>query len=161
MRLGRVEAGLRSEQRVTVVLSPHHGLRRDRISSTAPVFHDDALLPKLREALGDGAGEHVGQGAGCRGHHDGHVAVRVGLSQRGGAREEAGEQKQAGEQDSHRSLRFPTLRPEMTRGETRVRYFACRASIRTLAAEPDEAGFWPVIRRPSLTVWTPQFLTLE
>src|SRR5215467_5028091 len=36
-----------------------------------------------------------------------------------------------------------------------------RASIRTLAAGPDEAGFWPVISNPSVTTWTPQFLTLE
>src|SRR5438128_1009227 len=54
------EAGLQIEQRVTVVLSPHHGLRRDRISSTAPVFHDDALLPHFRQLLCNGAGQHVG-----------------------------------------------------------------------------------------------------
>src|SRR5262245_13051859 len=39
--------------------------------------------------------------------------------------------------------------------------FLFRVSIRSLAAGPDEAGFWPVINCPSLTVWTPQFLTLE
>ena len=38
----------------------HHGLRRDRISGTAPVFHDNALLPHVRQLLCDGAGQHVG-----------------------------------------------------------------------------------------------------
>src|SRR5262249_19677499 len=33
---------------------------------------------------------------------------------------------------------------------------ALRASIRTFAAGPDDAGFWPVIRSSSLTVRTPQ-----
>ena len=36
-----------------------------------------------------------------------------------------------------------------------------RALIRTLAVGPDDAGFWPVISKPSVTTWTPQFLTLE
>src|SRR5262245_64750984 len=40
-------------------------------------------------------------------------------------------------------------------------YLVLRASIRTLAVGPDEAGFWPVISNPSVTTWTPQFLTLE
>src|SRR5262245_14479501 len=40
-------------------------------------------------------------------------------------------------------------------------YLVLRASIRTLAVGPDEAGFWPVISNPSVTAWTPQFLTLE
>src|SRR5262249_38206681 len=40
-------------------------------------------------------------------------------------------------------------------------YQVSRASIRTLAVGPDEAGFWPVISNPSVTMWTPQFLTLE
>src|SRR5262249_7284825 len=40
-------------------------------------------------------------------------------------------------------------------------YLVSRASIRTLAVGPDEAGFWPVISNPSVTMWTPQFLTLE
>jgi hypothetical protein len=42
-----------------------------------------------------------------------------------------------------------------------LRYLDARVSIRTFAAGPDEAGFWPVIRMPSLIVRTPQFLTLE
>src|SRR5215475_4517026 len=41
------------------------------------------------------------------------------------------------------------------------RLFGLRALIRTLAVGPDEAGFWPVISDPSVTTWTPQFLTLE
>ena len=40
-------------------------------------------------------------------------------------------------------------------------YWVFRALIRTLAVGPDEAGFWPVISNPSVTTWTPQFLTLE
>ena len=40
-------------------------------------------------------------------------------------------------------------------------YLVFRALIRTLAAGPDEAGFWPVISNPSVTTWTPQFFTLE
>src|SRR5262249_52707272 len=40
-------------------------------------------------------------------------------------------------------------------------YLALRVLIRTLAVGPDEAGFWPVISNPSVTTWTPQFLTLE
>src|SRR5262245_17590990 len=39
-------------------------------------------------------------------------------------------------------------------------YWVFRALIRTLAVGPDEAGFWPVISKPSVTTWTPQFLTL-
>ncbi len=31
-------------------------------------------------------------------------------------------------------------------------YFAVTASIRSLAVGPEEAGFWPVINWPSLTV---------
>src|SRR5262249_46175974 len=42
-----------------------------------------------------------------------------------------------------------------------VAYLVLRASIRTFAVGPDEAGFWPVISNPSVTTWTPQFLTLE
>ena len=61
IRLGRVEAGLRSEQRVAVVLGPHHVLRRDRVSGAAFVFDDHAVLPQLRQPLCNGAGEHVGQ----------------------------------------------------------------------------------------------------
>src|SRR4029077_17537139 len=40
-------------------------------------------------------------------------------------------------------------------------YLVLRVSIRTLAVGPEEAGFWPVISNPSVTTWTPQFLTLE
>src|SRR5215467_3432501 len=40
-------------------------------------------------------------------------------------------------------------------------YLGLRASIRTLAVGPDEAGFWPVISNPSVTKRTPQFLTLQ
>src|SRR5262245_48336508 len=40
-------------------------------------------------------------------------------------------------------------------------YLVLRASIKTLAVGPDEAGFWPVISNPSVTTWTPQSLTLE
>src|SRR5262245_13574034 len=40
-------------------------------------------------------------------------------------------------------------------------YFVLRASSRAFAVAPDEGGFWPVISNPSMTTWTPQFLTLE
>ena len=40
-------------------------------------------------------------------------------------------------------------------------YLVFRALIKTLAVGPDEAGFWPVISNPSVTIWTPQFMTLE
>jgi|SRR6516165_2053539 len=46
-------------------------------------------------------------------------------------------------------------------GACRSPYLVLRALIRTLAVGPDEAGFWPVINNPSVTTWTPQFLTLE
>jgi hypothetical protein len=105
MRLGRVEAGLRREQRVAVVLRPQHGLRRDRISGAAAVLDDDALLPRLGKPQGDRTGEHVGERPGRRGDHDGDVALRITLRQRGGAGQQAGEQKQAAQHGAHRSLR--------------------------------------------------------
>src|SRR5262245_4867074 len=40
-------------------------------------------------------------------------------------------------------------------------YLVLRASSRAFAVAPDEGGFWPVISNPSVTTWTPQFLTLE
>src|ERR1700722_8485689 len=63
--------------------------------------------------------------------------------------------------DSHQGIVF--LRsPECGRSpEPDYFAFLFSVSIRSLAAGPDEAGFWPVISGPSATVWTPQSLTLE
>src|SRR5271168_3123222 len=63
--------------------------------------------------------------------------------------------------DSHQGIVF--LRsPECGRSlEPDYFAFLFSVSIRSLAAGPDEAGFWPVISWPSATTLTPQFLTLE
>ena len=62
-------AAANSPNDTTVVLGPRHGLCRDRISGTAPVFDADALLPHLRQPLCNGARKHVGQRAGGRAKH--------------------------------------------------------------------------------------------
>jgi hypothetical protein len=65
------------------------------------------------------------------------------------------------DQTPHRSSKIKGRRPTFAAPRAGAAYLAFKVSIRILAAGPDEAGFWPVIRSLSLTVWTPQFLTLE
>jgi hypothetical protein len=39
--------------------------------------------------------------------------------------------------------------------------FFFSAAINAFAAGPEECGFWPVVRRPSVTTCTPQFADFE
>src|SRR4030095_12958923 len=91
------------EQRVAVGRSGLHGGRREAVAAAALVLNDDVLPPFLRQPLRDGAGQHVGQRAGRRGHHDRHGAARVGL--RGGIgkrrRNKSSENQQADRQFGH------------------------------------------------------------
>ena len=52
---------------------------REGVAGAAAVLDDDALAPLLRQPLGDGARQHVGQRAGRGGHDDGDGAVGIGL----------------------------------------------------------------------------------
>jgi hypothetical protein len=88
----------RQVERVVVALGCGQRLQRDQPASTGPVEDQHLLAPRLRQPVGDDAGDHVGRAAGGSRHDHLHRLGRPALRLRGHAAERhQGQKRERGE----------------------------------------------------------------